>query len=74
MLFIYQKIPENSENFGGNCLSVKNVFHLTHVPSISFSVRCIPHKKYKMGAQLLLLNEIVESVLGRRESREFKKL
>ena len=45
-----------------------------HVPSISFSVRCIPHKKYKMAAQFLWLNEIVESVFGRRESREFKKI
>ena len=26
----------------------------------SFSVRCIPHQKYKMAAQLLWLNEIVE--------------
>ena len=34
----------------------------TRVPSIPapFSVRCIPHQKYKMAAQLLWLNEIVE--------------
>ena len=34
MFSIYQKIPENSGNFGGKCLSVKDVFHLTHVPFI----------------------------------------
>ena len=73
-VFHLPKDSGNSENFGGKCLLVKNVFHLTHVPSISFSVRCIPHEKYKMAAQLLWLNEIVESVFRRRESREFKKL
>ena len=30
MFSIYQKIPENSGNFSGKCLSVKNVFRLTH--------------------------------------------
>ena len=29
-----------------------------------FSVRCFPHQKYKMGAKLLWLNEIVELSLG----------
>ena len=44
--------------------------------SIHFLLRPMysPQKKYKMAAQLLWLNEIVESVFGRRECREFKKL
>ena len=55
-------LPKDAGNFGGKCLAVKNVFHLTHVQSIRapFSVRCIPHQKYKMAAQLLWLNKIVE--------------
>ena len=56
---IYQKIPENSGNFGGKCLSVKNVFHLTHVPSIPrlpSPSDVFRTKNKKMAAQLLSLN------------------
>ena len=57
---ICQKIPENSGNFGGKCLSVKNVFHLTRVPSIprlpSLSDIFRTENKKKMAPQLLSLN------------------
>ena len=57
---IYQKIPESSGIFGGKCLSVKDVFHLTQ-SSHSFSDSLHPPMyflpKYKMAAQLLLSNE-----------------
>ena len=60
---IYQKIPENFGNFGGKCLSVKDLFHLAHsshlFPGFLRRPMYFP-PKYKMGAQLLLLNEILD--------------
>ena len=47
---IYQKIPENSRNFVGKCLSVKDVFHLTnssHSSQAPFTVRCISRQNTK---------------------------
>ena len=60
---IYQKIPENSGKFGEKCLSVKDVFYLTHSShsfpgSLHHPIYFAP--KYKMAAQLLLLNEILD--------------
>ena len=47
----------------------------TRVPSIPapLPVRCIPHQKYKMAAQLLCFRRNCRVVFGRRESREFRK-
>ena len=47
---IYQKIPENSRNVVGKCLSAKDVFHLTHSSHSSqapFTVRCISRQNTK---------------------------
>ena len=59
---IYQKIPGNSWNFGGKCLSVNNVFHLTHsfhsFPGSLHHLMYFP-PKYKIAVQLLLLNEML---------------
>ena len=59
---IDQKIPENSGNFGEKCLSV-DVFHLTHsfhsIPGSLHLPLYFP-LKYKMAAQLLLLNEMLD--------------
>ena len=60
---IYQEIPENYRNFVGKCSSAKDVLHLTHSSHSSqapFTVRCISGQKYKMAAQLLLLNEMLD--------------
>ena len=60
---IYLKIPENFGNFSGKCLSVKNVFHLTHssqsFPGSLHRPMYFP-PKYKMVEQLLVLNEILD--------------
>ena len=57
---IYKRIPENSGNFGGKCLSVKDVFHLTQSSPRLPSPPDVFPPKYKMAAQLLLLNEILD--------------
>ena len=48
---IYQKIPENSGNFGRKCLSVKDVFHyptlvpfMTIYSQVPCTILCIPCK------------------------------
>ena len=60
---IYRKIPENSGNFSGKCLSVKDMLHLTHsshsFPGSLHRPMYFP-PKYKMAAQLLLLNEMLD--------------
>ena len=63
---IYQNIPENSGDFVGKCLSVKDMFSLTQSyysfpDSLHRPIYFPP--KYKMEAQLLLSNEKLDFCL-----------
>ena len=54
---IYQKIPDNSRNFVGKCLSAKDVFHLTHSSHSSqapFTVRVFPAKIQNGGTTVIV--------------------
>ena len=68
---IYRKIPENSGNFSGKCLLVKDVLHLTHSSHHSqapFTVRCISRQntKWQHNCWLLLIQMMILFLSWRR--------
>ena len=56
-------LPKDSGNFPGKCLSVKDVFHLTHTSHSSqapFTIRYVSCQNTKWRPQLLLLNKMLD--------------